>query len=93
MNRGCVGVCVSAADTKSAPRLPPPPPPPPPPPGEQELERVTPRIEAELETLWDEEEKERKGLSSLRQRLISQWRAALGEGGSLEDDHDDDDHA
>mmetsp|Transcript_51647 Transcript_51647/g.121236 ORF Transcript_51647/g.121236 Transcript_51647/m.121236 type:complete len:445 (-) Transcript_51647:89-1423(-) len=62
-------------------------------PEREELERVTPRIEAELETLWDEEEKERKGLSSLRQRLISQWRAALGEGGSLEDDHDDDDHA
>eukprot|EP00286_Rhodomonas_abbreviata_P023212 CAMPEP_0181300118 /NCGR_PEP_ID=MMETSP1101-20121128/6716_1 /TAXON_ID=46948 /ORGANISM="Rhodomonas abbreviata, Strain Caron Lab Isolate" /LENGTH=435 /DNA_ID=CAMNT_0023405327 /DNA_START=292 /DNA_END=1599 /DNA_ORIENTATION=+ len=42
-------------------------------PEKEELERVTPRIEAELETLWDEEEKERTGLRQLRQRLIDQW--------------------
>jgi len=42
-------------------------------PDREELERVTPRIEAKLETLWDEEEKERKGLMRFRQHLIAQW--------------------
>jgi hypothetical protein len=42
-------------------------------PDREELERVTPKIEQELETIWDVEEKERKVLVRLRQQLINQW--------------------
>lgn len=42
-------------------------------PGREELERVTPKIEAQLETIWNDEEKERKVLGRLRQQLINQW--------------------
>jgi len=41
----------------------------------EELERVTPQIEQRLESLWDEEEKEKEGLVKLRQKLIDQWRS------------------
>ena len=42
-------------------------------PDKEELERVTPRIEKELETIWDNEDKERRNLMRLRENLISQW--------------------
>jgi len=42
-------------------------------PDNEELERVTPKIEQELETIWDIEEKEQKVLVRLRQQLINQW--------------------
>ena len=42
-------------------------------PDREELERVTPKIEAQLETIWNDEEKERKVLGRLRQQLINQW--------------------
>jgi len=42
-------------------------------PDREELERVTPKIEQELESMWDVEEKERKVLVRLRQQLINQW--------------------
>eukprot|EP00960_Hanusia_phi_P064508 765813-Hanusia_phi.AAC.2 len=42
-------------------------------PDREELERVTPKIEKQLETIWDTEEKERKVLLRLREKLIEQW--------------------
>jgi len=42
-------------------------------PDREELERITPKIEEELESLLDEEEKDRKVLQRLRQQLINQW--------------------
>jgi len=42
-------------------------------PDREELERVTPKIEHELETMWDLEEKERKVLGRARQQLMNQW--------------------